>query len=399
MKEVEGEVGWWPLVNYMLPDRAIAGYDVDYVMIQDFYITGPIRTLLYVYKLTGEKKYLEGAIRGGNFLLLAQNPTGSWSHHFDWQRRAGYGTGSPGGPGGNEVRHGGELNDQGTLDPMWVMIALWHWTQDRRFLDAFRRAADWHIEAQLDGPTFGWAEQYDRNNVPCWARAHEPPAVSWGEAANHATTALFLAHHLTRDEKYLKPIDTFLAWLDKIRMPKGWYDRDDYRTGRPIAAVHGKIYWMDDPQQVKEFLAEGGAKFYVIPGGNRAMRPRNYGWLKSRLRDARNGSFSPQVRKLTDRKQVVPLLKQWLAHRKLPATMAHTDERGLCLQDRAAGPTFQPSNHGATKYTLWVCLLARAALGEIGLEQVYPRWGGLRDHAHMAAKPCEFFNTPLRKRK
>ena len=131
------------------------------------------------------------------------------------------------------------------------------------------------------------------------------------------------------------------------------------------------------------------------------MRPRDYSRVKGRLNDARRGSFSPQVRKLTDRNRVVPLLKQWLAHRKLPLTMAWTDERGLRLSARSdAGLTFGPATHSPTKYTLRVCHLARAALGEIGLEQVYPLGGDNWMHRiHVAARPCEFFDTPLRKGK
>lgn len=394
-KKVEGEIGWWGRYAFVLPDRVLA-VPRDYTMIQDFYITGPILTLLYVHKLTGEKKYLEGAIRGGNFLLFAQNPTGSWSHHYDWNRGAGYGTGSPDRADGSEIQHGGELNDQCTRDAMTTLIALWHSTRDRRYLDAFRRAADWVVEAQLDGPTYGWAPQYDKNNLPCWARGHEPPAVGWHNGAKEASDILLLAHHITRDKKYLKPFDRFFAWLDSIRTPTGWYQWYDHKTGRPIAATNGNIYWLDKPEGVKAFLKNRSRSNYTPD----LMKPSHYDRLKRYVDDAQRGSFGFwQTHRPVEPQQVVPLLKTWLEHPKMAATFTWTDEHGMKLSDTVAGPAFNANDHGPTKYTLRVSLLARVALGEIGLGQVSPLWSGMFDRTHVIPEPCEFFDTPLREEK
>lgn len=401
-----GKVGRWPRTAYATSTRVISGHGLDDPMIQDFYITGPTLTLLYVHKLTGHREFLEGAIRGGNFLLLAQNPNGSWPHHFDWHQQAGYGTGSANGPGGRSLRHGSELNDNATTDAIRTLVALWHWTRDERYLKAIRRAADWVIEAQLQAPTFGWAAQYDSNNVPAWARAHEPPAAVWGNGALMATNALFLAHRLTGDPKYLAPIDRYLAALNKLRTPEGWYQTYDYKNGRPIAARGGTVYFLDDPKQLQAYQDAGaGSTGYWRRG---AMRPEEYDRLKRTLAAARRGEFLPTIQRLKNRDGVVAVLRREMANKDyihdvdLMARRRWIPEEGLWLSTANkfdAGPAFSPCHERPVRFTLRVCHLARAAIGEVPFDQVFPLGGQIMDHRyHVVPKPVEFFNTPLQNR-
>ena len=401
-----GKIGRWPRIAYVTPTGVVPGHGFDDPMIQDFYITGPTLTLLYVHKLTGRREFLEGAIRGGNFLLLAQNPNGSWPHHFDWNQQAGFGTGSANGPGGRSLRHGSELNDNATTDAIRTLVALWHWTNDERYLKAVRRASDWVIEAQLGAPTFGWAAQYDSNNVPAWARAHEPPAAVWGNGALMATNALFLAHRLTGDEKYLVPIDRYLVALGKLRTPEGWFQTYDYKNGRPIAARAGKVYFLDDPKQSQAYQDAGaGSAGYWRRG---AMRPEDYDRLKRTLAAARRGQFLPTIRHLKDRKEVVTVLKQEMANKDfihdvdLMARRRWIPEEGLWVSTANkfdAGPAFSPCHERPVRFTLRVCHLARAAIGDVALDQIFPLGGRIMDHRyHVIPKPIEFFNTPLRAR-
>jgi len=401
-----GTIGRWPRTAYVIGGRTIPGHGLDDVMIQDFYVTGPTLTLLYVHKLTGRKDFLEGAIRGGNFLLLAQNPNGSWPHHFEWNQQAGYGTGSANGPGGRSLRHGSELNDNATTDAIRTLVALWHWTRDGRYLEAIRRAADWVVAAQLGAPTFGWAAQYDSNDVPAWARAHEPPAAVWGNGALMASNALFLAHRLTGDPKYLDPLDRYLAALEKIRTPEGWYQTYDYKNGRPIAARAGKVYYLDDPKQSQAYQDAGGGSTGYWKRG--AMSLEEHDLLKRTLAAARLGEFLPTIRRLKSRNQVIAVLKREMANKEyirdvdLMARRRWIPEEGLWVSTANkfdAGPAFSPCQERTVRFTLRVCHLARAALGEVPLEQLFPLGGRIMDHRyHVVPKPAEFFNTPLRKR-
>ncbi len=60
----------------------------------------------------------------------------------------------------------------------------------------------------------GWAEQYDMNLQPCWARTHEPPGFMPRQTLNTMRTLeqLFL---YTGDRRYLRPIPAALDWLGK----------------------------------------------------------------------------------------------------------------------------------------------------------------------------------------
>ena len=65
----------------------------------------------------------------------------------------------------------------------------------------------------------------------------------------------------------------------------------------------------------------------------------------------------------------------------------------------AAGPAFCPCHERPVRYTLRVCHLARAILGEVELDQVFPLGGEIMDlRYHVIPKPGEFFNTRMRGR-
>jgi len=147
---------------------------------------------------------------------------------------------------------GGEINDRACNDGMDAMILMYHFTQDARYLDAFVRCADWFLAAQLGPPTYGWAQQYDADNNPVWARVHEPPATCIG-AGRLAYAALRQAWWMTGDRKYLDAPKKFFEWMRTASRNGTLYTYYDPKTGRAIVADKRKIYALDDPAQVAAF--------------------------------------------------------------------------------------------------------------------------------------------------
>lgn len=106
-------------------------------------------------------------------------------------------------------------------------------TGNSKYQAAAIRAGDFVLMARMPDPQPAWAQQYDFEMNPVWARKFEPPAISGGESQRLVDTLmdLFL---VTSDAKFLKPIPATLAWLDKVRLADGRLARFyELKTDRP----------------------------------------------------------------------------------------------------------------------------------------------------------------------
>ena len=107
-------------------------------------------------------------------------------------------------------------------------------TNEQRFRDAQLKFGDFLIRAQLPEPQPAWAQQYNHQLQPIWARKFEPPAASGAESQDVIRTLLRL-HELTGEQRFLEPLPAALAWLHRVRLPDGKLARfHELRTNRPI---------------------------------------------------------------------------------------------------------------------------------------------------------------------
>lgn len=240
--------GYW-VHSYFYEDGKY--YPVDNrPMIQDHNQTGPIFLLAYMARVTGEQKYLAAAKKCCDFLLKAQNANGSWAHHWEPKRQVSVTSlGTVG---------GGEVNDYGTAGPVATLIQMYRLTGEERFKQAALRGADWLVKAFIDnGKVAGWAAQYDDQDRPLEARHFEPASVT-NYAPRWVVMGLIPAYRLTRDPKYLEPLQKTLAWFDANKGEGGWWWDYDIPSGRPIQMWQRKIYFLDDPEQVKAYVEVTG---------------------------------------------------------------------------------------------------------------------------------------------
>ncbi len=84
------------------------------------------------------------------------------------------------------------LNDNTMSDMIVTMLDAWDIYGDKRYLDAAIRGGEFFLRAQLPEPQPGWAQQYDQQMHPAWARKFEPPAVSGGESQGVMNTLILL---------------------------------------------------------------------------------------------------------------------------------------------------------------------------------------------------------------
>lgn len=181
---------------------------------------------------------------GLDSLLAAQYPNGAWPQQYsaaadaappvkpaaypkEWPRtfpKANYGSFYT-------------LNDGNMQMAVQLCLRAHELTHDERFLSSAKKAGDFFILAQMPEPQRGWAQQYNHDMEPVWARKFEPPCVTGGESLSTMETLhdLFI---VTGDVRYLKPIPAALAWYERSRLADGQYARFyELQTNKPLYCV------------------------------------------------------------------------------------------------------------------------------------------------------------------
>ena len=126
------------------------------------------------------------------------------------------------------------FNDNSHDDILKTLILASKFTGNEKYLDAVKRGADYLILAQLPEPQPVWAQQYDADMHPAWARAFEPPSVTAGESVGVIRMLVDMYLELG-DEKYLEPIPPAIDWYNRSRLENGkWARMYELNTNRPI---------------------------------------------------------------------------------------------------------------------------------------------------------------------
>ena len=235
------------------------------IKLQDQDQSHPMLLLAYLHRVTGDDRYLTAVKRAGDFYLRAQNPNGSWPHHYDLVE--GRGENALGRPGG------GELNDRAANDAIDMMALMYHLTGEAEYIRAMKRLGDWLLQAQGDAVPL-WSDQYDADNSPVWARHFEPPAYGVS-ATSLACQALRAVYRFSGDERYLAGIRRAAAWI-AANLPDGKMSCFvDPASGRAIAGWERKVYVLDDPASI--------AFLKTVPVGTGYLRVSDIGRTVTRL--------------------------------------------------------------------------------------------------------------------
>jgi Pectic acid lyase len=87
-----------------------------------------------------------------------------------------------------------------------------------RYRASAERGGDFILLAQMPEPQPGWAQQYDRDMHPAWARRFEPPSITGGESQS-VMKMLLVLYRETGNRKYLEPIPRALAYYKRSILP------------------------------------------------------------------------------------------------------------------------------------------------------------------------------------
>ena len=185
---------------------------------------------------------LHAALRFGlDGLLAAQAPNGGWGQRYDGPAdasapvmKAKIQEDWPHKFPAVDYTHHYTLNDNNLQNVMKLLLRAHVLEKDKRLLDAALKLGDFLLLAQLPEPQPAWAQQYNRDMVPTWARKFEPPAVCYVESVG-AIEALIDLWIATGEKKYLQPIPAAMTWLEKSKLPDGRWSRFyEMGTNKPL---------------------------------------------------------------------------------------------------------------------------------------------------------------------
>ena len=184
----------------------------------------------------------EAAVFGLESLLRAQYPNGAWPQRFDAPpdpaqfpvKRASYPETWRRTYVKKDYRTHYTFNDNTIADMIETMLDAGDTFQDARYAASARKAGDFILLAQMPEPQPGWAQQYDADMHPAWARKFEPPAVT-GNESRGVIRALLTLYRRTGDRKYLDPVPRALDYYRRSLLPSGELARFyELETNRPL---------------------------------------------------------------------------------------------------------------------------------------------------------------------
>lgn len=191
--------------------------------------TSEMRYLAAVYHATGDPRFKDGFLRGLDFLLAMQYPTGGWPQVY---------------PARGDYADYVTFNDDAMIRVMELLKEvldgepLYAFVGDEvreRVKDALRRGVEYILAAQIviDGRLTAWCAQHDPwTYEPRPGRSYEHVSLSGAESVGIVRFLLSLSDP---DERIRRAILSALLWLEEARLPGSrWARFYEIGTNRPI---------------------------------------------------------------------------------------------------------------------------------------------------------------------
>ncbi|UCC98911.1 MAG: hypothetical protein JSW66_03295 [Phycisphaerales bacterium] len=249
--------GWTNCIDFNAAGRVAQyrngkGGGKNYSSLDDGQTQSAIRMLVLADEALGfeHEKIHESALLALDALLAAQFPNGAfpqvWSGpvspqpivkasfpDYDWRTEG-------------RIRNYWDMYTLNDNIPGYVaetLIEARRVYRDAKYDAALRRLGDFLLLAQMPEPQTAWAQQYNYDAKPIWARAFEPPGIS-GHESQEVLETLMDIYCATDNPKYLEPIPRALAYLRRSLLPDGRLARFyELETNKPLYMFRrGKVY-------------------------------------------------------------------------------------------------------------------------------------------------------------
>jgi PelA/Pel-15E family pectate lyase len=231
------------------------------------------------------------------------------------------------------------LNDNAQRDCIETMLDAFHRTGKPEYLAAAKKGGEFLILAQMPEPQPAWAQQYNMQMEPAWARAFEPPAITGNESVG-AMQVLMDLYIETGDEKFLKPLPAAIAWFKRSAIgPDKWARYYELKTNKQIFGDRdGKIYYRF------EDISEERQKHYSWSGDYGVKKAiAFYEKLQSDGREAILKKRQSKTRKSSSAKALERRVRAVLAaldDKGRWITKGHVEKRNWEFDDRIETGTF-----------------------------------------------------------
>jgi PelA/Pel-15E family pectate lyase len=238
---------------YRKPPAGSEGFNTT--TLDDDTTQAALRFLIVMDKALGQRNepIHEAARYALDALLATQYPNGAWPQRFK----------APPDPAQSPVRQAAypeswprefpdvqytsyyTFNDNSICDTMEVMLGAWEAYGDERYRASALKAGDFMLLAQMPDPQPAWAQQYNQEMHPAWARKFEPPAISGRESQSIIKSLLVLAAR-TGEVRFLAPIPRALAYLRSSLLPDGRLARFyELQTNKPLYCTRDYVLTYD----------------------------------------------------------------------------------------------------------------------------------------------------------
>ena len=156
----------------------------------------------------------------------AQYPNGAWPQRYREfpdpakfpVKQASYPTTWPRTWPGATYQQFYTFNDNTISDAIDMFLEAARVYNEPRYRAVAEKGGGFILLAQMPDPQPAWAQQYDFEMHPAWARVFEPPSITGGESQGIMRTLLVL-YRETGDKKYLAPVVRALAYLRRSVLP------------------------------------------------------------------------------------------------------------------------------------------------------------------------------------
>jgi PelA/Pel-15E family pectate lyase len=170
------------------------------------------RILLRLYAKALDPRYREPLNKALDFVLQSQYPNGGWPQRYPLR----YDYSHEGHPDYTSFY---TYNDGVISNNIFLLLEAYEKLGNEEYRKAAYRGMDFYLVSQLPPPQAGWAQQYDMDLKPAWARSYEPAALCSSQTVDNIKD-LQTFYLITGDRRYLRPIPEAIHWLELSAISK-----------------------------------------------------------------------------------------------------------------------------------------------------------------------------------
>ncbi len=149
---------------------------------------------------------------------------------------------------------------------------------------AAERTGDFFLLAQMPEPQPGWAQQYNRDMHPAWARKFEPASITGGESQSVMESLLTL-YRFTARKKFIEALPKAIAYYRNSQLPDGKLARFyELQTNRPLYFTKDYKLTYSDADMPTHYAFKVGSKLDSLERKLKSLLQKDSAELKPEFR-------------------------------------------------------------------------------------------------------------------